>query len=646
MTDIFARDIYKAFGINDVLLGCNVEVFEGEKVGLIGANGSGKTTLFRIISGKEVPDKGFVQIPSSRKVGLLDQIPFYGEDSTAKEVLESAFSALMLLKEQLDTAMLGLEKDHSEASLNRYGMLQTNFEALGGYELQHRFQLVTQGLKIDADMQGKRFSDLSGGEKTRVNLGRIMLQHTDILLLDEPTNHLDIASVEWLENYIRAYKGTVVVISHDRYFLDRTVRKIIEIDDGVCVMYPGNYSAYAAFKEQKRIELLERFAQEQKKIKQLQEAVKRMHEWALRSDNPKLHKRAFGMEKRLNRMKDSATKKPKTEKALKAQFKVERFSGSEAVIAEDVYKQYGEKIVLSGANFMLNRGQSAALLGANGSGKTTILRILLGEIEPDEGFIKVGPSIKIGYLPQEVVFDHPERSMIDTIRYQWPMDEGKARNLLAGYGFTGEDSFKAVAKLSGGEKSRLRLLMLMQDEVNLLVLDEPTNHLDIRSRMWVEDAIAGFKGTMLFVSHDRYFIRRFANRILTLEKGEIDVFEGEYDDYREYREAMNELDAEVEEEQAPSVATVGRVLSKEKQRMIGSYQKKVAAKEEKIHTIEQRLEQIDAEMQNNPNDFALVQARYEEKEALTASLGVLYEEWMADQQTLANWEKADSADYS
>lgn len=538
MAEIIISDLNKYYGSNHVLKGLDIEIYKGDRIGLLGKNGSGKTTLFKIIEGLENYESGTIIIGRDKKVGILDQIPQYEESFTVMDVLKSAFEPLLGIVAEMRKIEKAFESSLEDKLLKRYGELQTEFENGDGYNLESRINKVCNGLHIDTELQQKKFNLLSGGEQTRVNLGRIILKDSDILLLDEPTNHLDIKSIEWLEEFLEAYKGSVVIISHDRYFLDKVVNKVVEIVDGKSVLYQGNYSAYVKEKEERYQSQLLKYQEEQKKIKQLEIAAKRLHEWARNADNEALHKRAFAIEKRIERM--DVTEKPKSDKAILTTFKEQKFSSNEVVVGKNISKSYGEKVILDSLDLTVLKGEHVALLGENGCGKTTLLKLLIGELTCDSGSFKIGDSINYSYLQQNVIFEKPELSILETARYELVISQGEAMRILAKYNFRGEDVFKKVINLSGGEKSRLRLLILMQQDVNLLILDEPTNHLDIASREWIEEAIDGFTGTIIFVSHDRYFIRKFADRICEIDKGKISDYSGTFEEYQQWKRQEKE----------------------------------------------------------------------------------------------------------
>ena len=532
MIDISVTDLVKSFDLEKKILdGISFQVDTGERVGLLGKNGAGKTTLFNILTGDLDYDSGEVLIAPGRRVGLISQIPVYPAGYTVEDVLRSAFQRTTALKEEMDALTRRMEQGDSDAhTLRRYGELTARFEGLGGYDTDTAVNKVSNGLSIDGDMRRRLFDQLSGGEKTRVNLGRLILEDTDILLLDEPTNHLDLQATEWLEEYIRSFRGTVVTISHDRYFLDRTVTRIIEILDGKAEFYSGNYSFYAIEKERRYQERMKQYLKEQAKIQQLEKAAEQMHLWAFMG-NDALHKRAFSMEKRIQRMR--TVSKPTKAKKMDARFASREFRGDEVLQLKGVSKSFGDRTLFSDVYLRVEGGERIAFLGENGTGKTTLLNMIAGAEPAGSGIIRMGPAIRAAYLPQIIHFDHPERSLLDTMLYEKRnITPQTARNRLAAYQFQGEDVFKSVSVLSGGELSRLRLCMLMDEEINFLILDEPTNHLDIASREWIEEAVEAFDGTLLFVSHDRYFINRFATRVWELSDGTINDYPMGFAQYR------------------------------------------------------------------------------------------------------------------
>ena len=528
MVDIQVSNLTKFFVIGENLLqGLSFEVQEGECVAILGRNGCGKTTLFKILTGEMDYDDGEVFVNPNKRLGLISQIPVFPMGYTVEDVLRSAFRTVLAAKQKMEALEAAMASGTTDEQLRQYDELTNRFTAGGGYEMDVEVDKVCNGLGISPDQRQQPFDSLSGGEKTRVNLARLLLEKTDILLLDEPTNHLDLRSVEWLEGYINAFKGTVLAISHDRYFLDRVADRCIEIVDGHGEFYSGNYSFYIEEKQARFNLQLKQYEQEQAKLKQLGYTVERMKGWGI--NNRTLYHRAMSIQHRMERIKK--TEKPKTEKTMKASFGEKDFSGDVVFKMKNVSKAFGERTLFSDVELNVEGGERIALLGDNGTGKSTFIKCLLGD-EDCQGKIQFGPTVKWGYLPQIIHFAHPERTLYDTMLYEKNCTPQVARDRLGQFLFQGEDVFKTVGNLSGGEQSRLRLCMLMDEKINLLILDEPTNHLDIASREWVEAAIEEFEGVLLFVSHDRYVIEKFAERIWLLEDGKIRDFRCGYAKYR------------------------------------------------------------------------------------------------------------------
>ena len=528
MVDISVKNVKKFFVIGENLLeDLSFDIQEGERVAILGRNGCGKTTLFKILTGEMDYDGGEVYVNPNKKLGLISQIPRFPAGYTVEDVLRSAFTELTSAKRKMEALEQAMAQGATAEQLREYDALVNRFQSGGGYDMDVDVDKICNGLGITAAQRPQEFDSLSGGEKTRINLARLLLEKTDILLLDEPTNHLDLSSVEWLESYIKSFKGTVLIISHDRYFIDQVAQRVIEITDGHAEFYTGNYSFYMEEKQARFDLQLKQYEQEQAKLKQLGYTVERMKGWGI--NNRTLYRRAMSIQHRMERIQK--TKRPKTEKTMKASFGEKDFSGDVVFKMKNVSKSYGDRVLFSDVNLNVEGGERIALLGDNGTGKSTFLKCLLGE-EDCGGRIQFGPTVKWGYLPQIIRFDHPERSLYDTMLYEKNLTPQMARDRLGAFLFQGEDVFKTVGTLSGGEQSRLRLCMLMDEKINLLILDEPTNHLDIASREWVEAAIEEFEGVLLFVSHDRYFIEKFAERIWLLENGAIRDFHCGYQKYR------------------------------------------------------------------------------------------------------------------
>ena len=528
MIDISVHGLNKYYGSNHVLQGISLEIYAGERVGLLGKNGSGKTTLFKTIAGEEPIDGGTIATANGKKIEILAQMPDFGADNTVDDILRSSFAELM----QIYAEMKKIEGDIDPKVLTRYGNLMDEYERRGGYEMDFQIEKICMGMNISDEMRNALFSRLSGGEKTRVNLARILLKNADILLLDEPTNHLDLKSLAWLENFLKEFPGTVVAISHDRVFLDNVVTRIVEIKDGKAEFYSGNYTFYVEERDRRFLTQAELYKQQQRKIQQLEVAIKRQRVWAaINPSNTGLAKRAQAMERRIQQM--DKVDRPQTAKKMTEEFTLSGHAAKAVVRLENVHKSY-DKPLLGDITLTVERGDHVAIVGANGCGKTTLVKMIMGEEPADAGIVHVSPAMKIAYMPQIVTFENEQATVLDTLRYATdpPIAEEKARSILANFRFRALDVQKKVGSLSGGEKSRLKLCLLMQNKVNFLILDEPTNHLDIESREWIEDAVADFTATKVFISHDRYFLNKFATRIWAMENGDITDFHGLYEDFQ------------------------------------------------------------------------------------------------------------------
>jgi len=620
MVDIQVKDLTKFFVIGENLLeGLSFEIQEGECVAILGRNGCGKTTLFNILTGQMEYDSGEVYVNPNKRLGLISQIPKFPQGYTVEDVLRSAYEELMKVRRKMERLEEEMASGATSAQLKEYDALANRFQSGGGYEMDVEVDKICNGLGILPEQRSQEFSSLSGGEKTRVNLARLLLEKTDILLLDEPTNHLDLSSVEWLEGYINTFKGTVLAISHDRYFIDRVADRVIEITEGHAEFYSGNYSFYMDEKQARFDLQLKQYEQEQAKLKQLGFTLERMKGWGI--NNRALYRRAMSIQHRMERIQK--TEKPKKERTMKASFGEKDFSGDVVFKMKNVGKAFGDRTLFSDVNLNVEGGERIALLGDNGTGKTTFLHCLLGQ-EECQGKIQFGPTVKWGYLPQIVHFDHPERSLYDTMLYEKNCTPQVARDRLGAFMFQGEDVFKTVGTLSGGEQSRLRLCMLMDEKINLLILDEPTNHLDIASREWVEAAIEEFEGVLLFVSHDRYFIEKFAERIWLLEDGHIRDFPCGYQKYRSI------LEHEAAAKPAPSAPPK---IKKEKPKGGTKDAEKLVRKlEREIEKQEQNIAVLDGKIEKAGADYEELSRLLSEKEEAEAVLMELMEQWEAAQE--------------
>ncbi|SFL38392.1 ATPase components of ABC transporters with duplicated ATPase domains [Paenibacillus sp. 1_12] len=538
MIMINGQNIRKYHGAHLVLDGVTFEVQEGEKVGLIGRNGCGKSTLLQLISRQLTVDEGMLTLKKDTQIGYLTQIPLEFENMTVYEVLAYGYGELTECQKELsgvEQEMSGLEAaarpERLEQLLKAYAAAQERFEQGGGYEMDANIDQVAQGLQIPKSMYMRSFSSLSGGEKTRVALASQLIVRPDLLLLDEPTNHLDLKGIEWLEQFLRSYSGACMVVSHDRYFLDRVASKMIELEDGEAHTYTSNYSGYMKEKEERLLQQFAQYQEQQKVIKKMKETIRQLEEWGRIGGNEKFFKRAASIHKALERMQ--RVKRPVLEQKT-ADFGLVPLdhSGKRVVSFEAVSKAYGSREVLSGVEGNLLYGEKVILLGDNGTGKTTLFKLLLGAEIPDSGEIKLGARVEIGYFAQQYAVSDRKQTLLDYFRTEAGVEEGEARGILAKYLFYGADVFRQVSLLSGGEWSRLRLALLVLTKPNLLLLDEPTNHLDIASREALEEALEEFPGTVLAISHDRYFINRLAQRVWVLEHGKVAEYLGNFDDFR------------------------------------------------------------------------------------------------------------------
>ncbi|QOR67010.1 ABC-F type ribosomal protection protein [Cytobacillus suaedae] len=614
------HEISKMFGGNLVFEGISFEIHENDRVGMVGRNGSGKTTIFQLLAGLEAPDTGQIHFRKGLKVGYLAQIPEFPEGSVVLDVLMSAFTGVKGLEEKMKDLeeQMASEKDENVLGklIVKYGDIQEQFTRLGGYEIEANVMKIASGLEIET-MLNQVFSNLSGGEKTKVCLGLILLQAPDLLLLDEPTNHLDIFAVEWLEAFLRDYPGAVVVISHDRYFLDEVVTKVIDLEDRELTVYHTNYTNFLKEKEERLLLEFQAYQEQQKKIKKMKETIKRLREWANQANPPNagLHRRARSMEKALERIEK--LKRPVLDrKKMGLQFESASRSGKDVVVVKDVSTAYGDKVLLRNANMTLHFGERAAIVGQNGTGKSTLLKQILREIPTQSGEISVGGSVEIGYLSQHVYAKDPNQTVIEAFRDEVHVNEGDARHILATFLFYGHAVFKKVNQLSGGERMRLRLAQLMYQNVNLLILDEPTNHLDIESREVLEDALEDYSGTILAVSHDRYFLNKLFQKTYWIRNQTLYNFVGNYDwAKRKLQEQTQEIESVPELKDMPEKVVKPKTTNQ-------SYQ---------MNEIERQLEEVEKVLYDLDQSLLLeqnlekLQNLYEQKSKLEGARDELYE---------------------
>ncbi len=539
MIELSLSKVEKNFGFKKVLNGFSLELKTGERVALIGPNGSGKTTIFKIITGEENLNSGNVSIRKGATVGMLSQIPpSFPNETTVKEILLIGKAKVLEIEQkmrELEKRMATCTPEQMDVLLKSYGTLQEAFDNLGGYQLESDINKVCNGFKIKPEMLERKFNTLSGGEKTIVYFASLILSEPSILLLDEPTNHLDIDTLEWLEEYLKNYKGSILISSHDRYFLDKVTTKTILIERGKEEVFFGNYSYYLEENERRIMAEFEDFKDQQKQIAAMKASIKKLQEFGRLAfpGGESFFKRAASIQKRLDKIE--LLEKPETKKELPLDFQVQKRSGKEVLIIDNLSLMIGDRILLEDANMHIRYGEKVCLMGKNGTGKSTIIKLLFNDTPAEivDGEIKLGSNVNIGYLPQEIHFEDENATVLDTARRFFDGSETALRATLAKFLFYGENVFKKVGSLSGGEKVRLKLLELIQKKANFLILDEPTNHIDIDTKEMLEEALNEYSGTILFISHDRYFINKLAKRTLCIEDGHINSYLGNYDDYKE-----------------------------------------------------------------------------------------------------------------
>ena len=537
MIEVSVNNAQKSFGFKKVLDGFDLEATTGERIALIGPNGCGKTTLFKIISGEEKLDQGMVSTRKSATIGLLSQIPpKVADEVTVRDILLNSFKEVFVIEKWLHSCeeqLASVSPENMNSLLATYGRLQEQFTNMGGYEIDEKVSKICNGFKISEEMLDRSFNTLSGGEKTIVNLASLIISNPDILLLDEPTNHLDIDTLEWFEQFLSNYKGTVIISSHDRYFLDKVATKTILIDRGKADVYHGNYSYYLEESDRRALAEFEEYKNQQKQIEAMKNAVKKLKEWGERGDNPRFFRRAACIERKLEKME--VLDRPESKKQLPLGFEIDGRSGKDVLVVEDLGIIVGDKVILDGADLYLKYGEKVCLMGKNGAGKSTFVKSVLTGENICQGEIKIGSNVKIGYIPQEIRFEDENATILETARKFYDGTETHLRSSLAKFLFYGENVFKRVGKLSGGEKVRLKLFELIQQKANLLILDEPTNHIDIDTKEMLEEALDEYQGTLFFISHDRYFINKLARRVVNIEDEKFQQYLGNYDYFKEQK---------------------------------------------------------------------------------------------------------------
>lgn len=603
------NNIAKTFGGNIIFENISLEIKKSERIGLVGRNGSGKTTIFQLLTGIEHVDGGAIHMKKGTRIGHVAQIPRFAEGMTVYDVLRSAFAKEQALERKMRELEEKMAVDVTEKIMAEYGEIQEQFSFLGGYEIEANMMKVANGLQV-TELFSRNFIELSGGEQTKVSLAYMLLKKPDLLLLDEPTNHLDLFAVEWLEQFLKEYDGTVVVISHDRYFLDEVVTKIFDLEDGEIHVYHTNYSQFVKEKEERLLQEFQAYQEQQKKIKKMKEAIKRLREWANQANPPNegLHKRARNMERALERMEK--LKKPTLEhKQMGLQFEGQERSGKDVVIMKEVGKNFDEYVLFQNVELHVRFQERVAIVGRNGTGKTTLLKLLLQEMNPDTGEIRIGSGVKLGYLSQHMQLNS-KQTVLEMFREQVAVTEGEARHILARFLFYGPAVFKKVNQLSGGERMRLRLAQLMHQDINFLVLDEPTNHLDIESREVLEEALEQYNGTILAVSHDRYFLNKLFPKTYWIDNQTAYGFAGNYAWAREKWEEKRETEQR-------SVEKKERVAAAPK-----PINKSIIHLEEQLMNVEKSIYEIDCQMAKTKSVEELEKLHHEkeEKELLRTKL--------------------------
>lgn len=633
------QNISKAFVENQVLKNVSFHIEDHEKAAIVGINGAGKTTLLRIIVGEMTPDDGQVVLAKDKTLGYLAQNSTVDTSHTIYEELLSVKADLLRLEEKIrecENNMKHADGDALEDLMKQYTSLTHAFETGGGYLYRSELVGVLKGLGFTEDEFSKPVATLSGGQKTRVALGRLLLQNPDLIILDEPTNHLDMNSIAWLETYLLNYKGAVLIVSHDRYFLDRIAGKVIEIDQSKATTFMGNYSDYAVKKEQLRVAAWNAYMNQQRDIKHQEEVIEKLKSF----NREKSIKRAESREKMLDKI-EVIEKPSEVRTDMKLTLTPRILSGNDVLTVEHLSKSFDSHKLFTDVNFEIKRGEHVAIIGDNGSGKTTLLKILNGLVPADQGTFRLGSNVEIGYYDQEHHVLHSEKTLFEEISDDYPyLNNTQIRNVLAAFLFTGEDVFKRISDLSGGERGRVSLAKLVLSNANFLILDEPTNHLDIMSKEILEDALNGYEGTILYVSHDRYFINRTAHRILDLTEGQFVSYVGNYDYYLEKHDTVMaaieanapqnaDADSAVAAKAAESEVKLDWKAQKEEQARLRKKENDLKKCEEKIAELEARISEIDTEMSDPAigTQVAKLQELSKEQAACQEQLEKLYEQW-------------------
>lgn len=643
MIELSVNNLTKYFGANKIFEHIGMDVQTGERVGLIGPNGCGKTTLMKILTGEEEYQEGSIALRKGIKLGYLNQLPDYPNTMKVIDVMTLAFEALLAIRKKMTDyekqfeVLDGLEL---ERALSAYGSICQKFESQGGYDIETRLGMISEGLNISESFKQKDFGLLSGGEKTRVELAKILLEAPDVLLLDEPSNHLDMKSIEWLEEFLKTYKGTAVIISHDRYFLDRVVTRILDMGYDGMTVFQGNYSYYVIEKERRFLLEMKYYEQQQKKIKRMEDQIKRYRVWGAMRDSDKMYRKAKELEKRLTKV--NLLDRPVFDNAkVKLKFNINDRSGKRVIELSDISKSFNQELLFENVAVDLFVGESLCLLGDNGTGKSTLLKMIVQEaleneytwlndqdvhnpISKDSGTIKIGTRLKVGYLPQEILFADESKTILTYFQEMHELTISDARRELAKVLFTKDDVNKVITSLSGGEKSRLKLCSLMFDQVNLMILDEPTNHLDIDSREILEENLINYSGTIIFVSHDRYFIAKIANRMAAIVNKGLVYYAGNYDYYREA--IAKGIGIEVIKSK-PVKKEADKVRKTTTKKPSQKYHLELEKLEIRIEALEQEQKEVTESMAEHATDVERLYQLHERTEELKVDLEVCYKRW-------------------
>ena len=624
-------NIDKTFVDNHVLKNASFHIEDYEKAAIIGINGAGKSTLLKIITGHLSADAGIVTFAKDKNYGYLAQHQAVDSENTIFDELLTVKQEVLDLEasiRQTEADMKLVSGEKLELLLKKYANLTHRFEDMNGYACKSEITGILKGLGFAEEEFDKKVATLSGGQKTRVALGKLLLQKPDLIMLDEPTNHLDLNSIAWLETYLLNYKGAVIIVSHDRYFLDKIATKIIEIDNGVVSSFHGNYSDYAVQKECLRTEQLNAYLNQQREIKHQEEVIDKLKQF----NREKSIRRAESREKMLDKI-ERLEKPTEVRSDMKLTLTPHRTSGNDVMQVEGLSKRFDQHLLFENVSFEIKRGEHVAVIGYNGTGKTTLLKIINELLPMDSGIIKLGTNVEIGYYDQEHHVLHMDKTLFEEISDDYPdLTNTEIRNTLAAFLFTGEDVFKKISALSGGERGRVSLAKLMLSEANFLILDEPTNHLDITSKEILETALNAYEGTVLYVSHDRYFINKTATRILELTHQQFVNYIGNYDYYLEKKELLtpvSDTPAANGKAEAPSTQKLDWKQQKETQALLRKKENDLKKCEEKIETLETKNAALDDEMAKPEiaTNSAKLQEIAKEKAAVEAELETLYTKW-------------------